>query len=215
MCGLASSKYKNARERNAILQHLSETELPIDPGEVQRLIRGLGLAPSGSSSLQQFAFFLLSFMSESLPFPPWKPKPVMEIVMPTPELLAKAADTTIKRELGDDDDCPYAYLKAGDDGARLWQFRRFVVLHSTHARSQRTRHTQHTCHTSLHIGSAEIPGDPAEIPYRSRGPVPHRDELGLGVQPQVATARSEGGTRRRSVQGRHARSPDLVCRVVE
>ena len=141
MCGLASSKYKNAQERNAILQHLSETELPIDPGEVQRLIRGLGLPPSGSSSLQQFAFFLLSFMSESLPFPPWKPKPVMEIVMPTPELLAKAADATIKRELGDEDDCPHAHLKAGDDGARLWQFRRHVVRTHCH-----NAHAQHTCH---------------------------------------------------------------------
>ena len=68
-CGLALSKCKNKSERNTMLTHLYNTKLPVDPTEVQRQIRLLGLPPSGASSLQQFAFYLLSFLCEELPFP--------------------------------------------------------------------------------------------------------------------------------------------------
>ena len=86
-CGLASSQYGNRTKRDKILQTLATTELPLDAVQVQRLTDGLGLPPSGSRSDKQAAFYLLSFLSPDLEFPPWAPEPVISITPPTHDEL--------------------------------------------------------------------------------------------------------------------------------
>ena len=86
-CGLSTSSnqyFKNNKaSRTALLTHLHTTPLPTDRLSVLRLIAELGLPPSGARSTQQFAYYLLSFMTEGMQFPPWDPIPVITIVAPS------------------------------------------------------------------------------------------------------------------------------------
>lgn len=127
-CGLASSKYKNNHARDEILQVLHETALPVHPTEVQQLIKGLGLPPSGSSSLQQFSFFLLSYMSEKLPFPPWKPQPFISITPPTCIALSESIMTLCKARVNGIDQRPYIYSLTTGGVGHLWETRRKVCV---------------------------------------------------------------------------------------
>ena len=121
-CGLALSKCKNKSERNTMLTHLYNTKLPVDPTEVQRQIRLLGLPPSGASSLQQFTFYLLSFLCEELPFPPWSPIPIVTIVPPTITMLCEQARAVCKARIPDK--TTYAYRLEDGKLADLWFSRR-------------------------------------------------------------------------------------------
>lgn len=123
-CGLASSKYTNAEKRNSILGHLANTKLPTNPAEVQRQIRLLGLPPSGSSSLQQFSFYLLSFLCEELPFPPWKPIPLITLAVPDIKTLCKEARIICKTHIPKIDRAPYVYEIQGGKLQPLWRSRR-------------------------------------------------------------------------------------------
>lgn len=93
-CGLATSSnqyFKNNKaSRTVLLTHLHRTPLPTEHLPVLRKIAELGLPPSGARSTQQFAFYLLSFMAEGMEFPPWDPIPLIKIVAPSTETLAKA-----------------------------------------------------------------------------------------------------------------------------
>ena len=118
-CGLASSKYGNRAKRNAILQHLSEVELPLDAVQVQRETDRLGLPPSGSRSEQQAAFYLLSFLHDDLEFPPWAPEPVIKISPPThDELIARVREICTERIL---ERPPHIYIHGGL--GHLWKER--------------------------------------------------------------------------------------------
>ena len=121
-CGIASSKFKNKTERDTMLTHLHSTNLPVDPSEVQRQIRLLGLPPSGARSLQQFAFYLLSFLCEALPFPPWRPIPIVTIVPPTITTLCEQARAVCKARIPDEP--PYAYRLQDGKLVDLWVLRR-------------------------------------------------------------------------------------------
>lgn len=119
-CGLASSKFSNAEERNKILKHLSQTELPVEHLAVLCMIKDLGLPPSGASSRQQFSFYLLSFLCEDLPFPPWTPEPLVKIVVPERKRILFLGTTVVQRRMFDSSEVPHAYLKQ----LALWSTRR-------------------------------------------------------------------------------------------
>ena len=124
LCGLTSSKYKNVNARNEILCHLHATELPVDPGEVQRMTNRLGLPPSGSSSLKQFAFFLLSFLCDKLPFPPWEPQPLIKLAPPSKEALIDVTKTICKgRVIQCVEERPWAYDIQESAVRHLWPTR--------------------------------------------------------------------------------------------
>ena len=123
-CGLASSKYGNAEKRISILGHLASTKLPTNPTEVQRQIRLLGLPPSGSSSLKQFAFYLLSFLCEELPFPPWKPIPIISLAVPDIKTLCEQTRIICKTHIPKIDSPPFAYEIQDGKLLPLWRSRR-------------------------------------------------------------------------------------------
>ena len=105
-----------------MLSHLHSTRLPVNPTEVQRQIGLLGLPPSGARSLQQFAFYLLSYLCEELPFPPWSPIPIITIVPPTISSLCEQARTICKARVPDGP--PYLYRLQDGNLADLWVSRR-------------------------------------------------------------------------------------------
>lgn len=125
-CGLASSNYGNRNKRNDILQILATTELPLDAVQVQRLTDRLGLPPSGSSSEKQNAFYLLSFLSPDLKFPPWEPEPVISITPPTRDELHRRVIYICNERIKGDP--PHIYRRAGM--AHLWQERLQVCTHA-------------------------------------------------------------------------------------
>lgn len=123
-CGLASSRFHNKSERTSILCNLHATALPIDPAEVDRLIIGLGLPPSGATSVQQFAYYLLSFMCDKMDFPPWNPQPVINIVEPPYEQLCAAARSVVKDRMQGELVKPHAYRLKNSEVRHLWTPRR-------------------------------------------------------------------------------------------
>ena len=125
-CGLASSNYGNRKKRNDILQTLATTELPLDAVQVQRLTDRLGLPPSGSSSEKQNAFYLLSFLSPDLKFPPWEPEPVISITPPTHDELHRRVLCICNERIKGDP--PHIYRRAGM--GHLWQERLQVCTHA-------------------------------------------------------------------------------------
>ena len=104
------------------LIYIIPSKLPVHPPEVQRQIRLLGLPPSGASSLQQFSFYLLSFLCAELPFPPWTPIPIVTIVPPTTTALCEQALAVSKARVPEG--APYAYRVEEGKLATLWVWRR-------------------------------------------------------------------------------------------
>lgn len=118
-CGLASSKYGNKVQRNEILSHLVNVELPSDPGLVLRALRDLKVSILGATNRQQFAYLLLTHMSEGLSKPP-EPSPAMETVGPSIDLLRETARSVLFDRIGTK--TPWIYRH--NNMHQLWSLRR-------------------------------------------------------------------------------------------
>ena len=99
-CGLAPSKYGNKTANHDILRHLSQTELPLDPGEVLRTLDRENILYAGASSKQQRAYYVLlreTTPAGNLPILYVKSEPILVVKGPGRHSLAQCAKRVLHR----------------------------------------------------------------------------------------------------------------------
>ena len=62
-CGIAASHHKGKRKQKEMLRHLSESDLPLDAGEVLRQLKLQNICYAGANSRQKMAYVLLREIS--------------------------------------------------------------------------------------------------------------------------------------------------------
>ena len=125
LCGLAK-KFKNNKERDWILGHLSTTDLPLLARHVLKELDDRGIVHSHESSRQQKALLLLKHMAEGLESPS-PPTPVLIVKAPGREELAAMAREVVRTHTFGEHCVPYAY-KFNASINHLWLLRRRVSI---------------------------------------------------------------------------------------
>ena len=124
-CGIAPYKYSNNKAKNDMLRHLADTDLPLNGGQVLKMLQDRSICYAGANSKQQMAYVLLRNMTTvgELPVLYVQVEPVFKVTGPNRDELAKETLRTARAKSFGVHRVPYAY-RYNNDLKSLWKPRR-------------------------------------------------------------------------------------------